>query len=434
MSSLDVRAIDERELAQKAAPAVKQGFRVFLSEAAFDRAVERGTSDTTREIGGVLVGEVLRDKAGPYLLVDTTVDALHAEEKGAELTFTHATWDHINQEMDSKHQGKRVVGWYHTHPGFGVFLSDRDQFIHKSFFNLPFQVAFVYDPKSREHGVFAWHDGEITRIRRYWVGEREQVWDAARTAGEPPGGNRGEPESARRPEPARNGEPALDASPSTLAMLIGVGVLLLFIGAFVGNWWGTASANRALAQVEHELAKAKVAGAQEAVASLDADLIGILRQSLGDAAMRKPIASAIAELDGLVKTLEADAATSEAAKPVVARIREARARLDQVAHDRATSEVLLAQLERASRGNGPSRVELGRDVAEQRAGLGALYAELARDVVKAGDKARAKRLLTLAARLDPGNQSRYEEQLRTFDKTASLPREQGAGPGSGGTK
>ena len=130
MSSLDTRAIDDKDVKQGKAPAVKTDFRVFVTEDAFDRAVERGAADTSREVGGVLVGELLRDDAGPFLRIDSTIDALHADEKGAEVTFTHATWKHIHEEMDAKHQGKKVVGWYHTHPGFGIFLSDRDQFIH----------------------------------------------------------------------------------------------------------------------------------------------------------------------------------------------------------------------------------------------------------------------------------------------------------------
>jgi proteasome lid subunit RPN8/RPN11 len=177
---LDVRQIAQKDLTTGRFPAVRQELRVVLAETAFDRAVTRGDADLTREIGGVLVGEILRDESGPFLLVDATIDALHAEEKGAELTFTHATWDHIHKEMDSKHAQKKIVGWYHTHPGFGIFLSDRDQFIHKSFFDLPFQIALVYDPKSKEHGVFAWREGQPARARRYWVGEREHTWDGAR--------------------------------------------------------------------------------------------------------------------------------------------------------------------------------------------------------------------------------------------------------------
>ncbi|TMQ25117.1 MAG: hypothetical protein E6J90_06620, partial [Deltaproteobacteria bacterium] len=161
--------------------------------------------------GGVLVGEVLRDDAGPYLRIDATIDALHADEKGAELTFTHATWEHIHKEMDGKHQDKRVVGWYHTHPGFGVFLSDRDQFIHKSFFNLPFQVAFVYDPKSREHGMFTWHDNEVWRARRYWIGAGGAAGPRSRRGAQAQEGRArgGQPRAGART--ARRRQPAGDA-------------------------------------------------------------------------------------------------------------------------------------------------------------------------------------------------------------------------------
>src|SRR5262249_11237499 len=114
MSSLDVRQIADKGLKSARFPTVRHGLRVFIGEDAFDRAVTRGDADTTREIGGVLVGELLRDESGPFLRVDATIDALHAEEKGAELTFTHATWEHIHKEMDSTHKDKKIVGWYHT--------------------------------------------------------------------------------------------------------------------------------------------------------------------------------------------------------------------------------------------------------------------------------------------------------------------------------
>jgi hypothetical protein len=128
------------------------------------------------------------------------------------------------------------------------------------------------------------------------------------------------------------------------------------------------------------------------------------------------------------------ASPSDRMKASAAILRAARERLIRIAEDRQSSEVLLAQLELKARSRGRSTEELGRDVNEQRSGLGALYAEIASDVAKAGDKTRAKRLLAIAAHLDPGNRARYEQQLRTFDKTASLPPDTGAAMGSGGTK
>lgn len=174
---IDTRALaGMSDVEEKPCPPVAHGFRLVLSEAVFDRMVARGGDDTSREVGGILVGQVYRDAAGPWVHVTTTIDALHAEEKGHELTLTHDTWSYIHDEMDSNHDDQRIVGWYHTHPGFGVFLSEQDTFIHRSFFDMPFQVALVYDPISREHGAFSWQADVPTRLGRYWVGDTEQTW------------------------------------------------------------------------------------------------------------------------------------------------------------------------------------------------------------------------------------------------------------------
>jgi proteasome lid subunit RPN8/RPN11 len=421
MSSLDIRAIDDGELRKEKAPAVKTEFRVFLSEEAFDRAVERGSADTTREIGGVLVGEVLKDDAGTYLKIETTIDALHADEKGAELTFTHATWEHINKEMDTKHKGKKLVGWYHTHPGFGVFLSDRDQFIQKSFFNLPFQVAFVYDPKSREHGMFTWHDNEVRRSRRYWVGTREQVWDGNRTSGEPTKKDV-ERKDDKEQAAARPPEPLLGEGAGALATMLVLGLIMLLIGGFVGQWWAGRGTQQLLLQAQAEIQKARQEGAALQLTQLQHDLVAVLRATLGNEAVHKPVADAIANLDGSIKSLEGQAGNPDAVKAVET-LKTLRENLVRLEDDRGGAYSTLETLEAYSKRNAMVRSDLERDVAVQRTGIGQLYAELATEVAKS-DKPRAMRLLATAALVDPANTPRYEQQLQTLDKNAKLPRGQ----------
>ena len=59
--------------------------------------------------------------------------------------FTQETWTRIHEEKDARYPDHKIVGWYHSHPGFGVFLSDHDLFIHKNFFSQPGQLAWVFD-------------------------------------------------------------------------------------------------------------------------------------------------------------------------------------------------------------------------------------------------------------------------------------------------
>src|SRR5206468_2706651 len=81
--------------------------------------------------------------------------------KAAQVTFTGKTWTHIQEVMDQSYPDMRILGWYHTHPGHGIFLSDMDLFIHKHFFNLPWHLAFVFDPQNQEEGLFAWRNANM---------------------------------------------------------------------------------------------------------------------------------------------------------------------------------------------------------------------------------------------------------------------------------
>src|SRR5207244_1370502 len=73
----------------------------------------------------------------------------------------------------------RIVGWYHSHPDFGIFLSDRDCFIHENFFSGPGQVAYVFDPVRDLEGMFAWQNGKPTPLPHFWVGNTIRTVEAS---------------------------------------------------------------------------------------------------------------------------------------------------------------------------------------------------------------------------------------------------------------
>jgi proteasome lid subunit RPN8/RPN11 len=125
-------------------------------------------SSATTEICGVLIGQD-RDRK---IEVTASIEGQNAEEAGAHVTFTQDTWEHIYAVKDKRFPDERIVGWYHSHPGFGVFLSDHDTFIHRNFFSSPGQVAWVFDPHSDEEGCFGWVDGRIERLTRIGVVDR----------------------------------------------------------------------------------------------------------------------------------------------------------------------------------------------------------------------------------------------------------------------
>jgi proteasome lid subunit RPN8/RPN11 len=151
----------------KAKPSNAQPALVMDSEVVRQIRQHARSSNKT-EVCGVLIGQD-RDQR---IDVAACIEGQNAEEAGAHVTFTQDTWEHIYAVKDQKYPEERIVGWYHSHPGFGVFLSDHDTFIHKNFFSSPGQVAWVFDPHSDEEGCFGWVGGRIERLKQIGVVDR----------------------------------------------------------------------------------------------------------------------------------------------------------------------------------------------------------------------------------------------------------------------
>jgi proteasome lid subunit RPN8/RPN11 len=221
----DVSQLASEKLPEAAFPAGgRTGYRFYLDPAVHAGVWQHARDNIAVEICGVLVGTVARDADGPFAHVRAFIRGEAAANKLAEVTFTHDTWARINQEMDTKYADQRIIGWYHSHPDFGVFLSDRDRFIQEHFFGGPGQVAYVVDPVRGTEGVFTWQAGKPALAPHYWVGDRVQVGTAAGD----------EPQPATQPTSTPAAPPPPAGPPAWLASLSAAGwYLLVFLLGFL---------------------------------------------------------------------------------------------------------------------------------------------------------------------------------------------------------
>ncbi len=115
-------------------------------------------SNTRVELGGVMLGRQYTDSDGqPYVVVSESLRASHYKATRGSFKFTHDTWSQITRDRKKFHPDLEMVGWYHTHPGWTVFLSPLDLFICDNFFNGPQNVALVIDPCNDDRGWFQWN-------------------------------------------------------------------------------------------------------------------------------------------------------------------------------------------------------------------------------------------------------------------------------------
>lgn len=147
--------------------------RVHFVRQAYADLTAHAKESVEAEVGGVLVGEVTEENGGPRVEVRAIIRAMAAREARAQITFTHETWTKIHKALDRDHPDLQIVGWYHTHPGFGVEFSAMDKFIQENFFSGKTQVAFLTDPLGGDTAILINGKDGLEPLSKFWVDGRE---------------------------------------------------------------------------------------------------------------------------------------------------------------------------------------------------------------------------------------------------------------------
>ena len=128
---------------------------IYIFESVLGGMVDYFTKDRYRELAGFLIGGLHTDRR-PYIEVRGFLPAVDARSRPASVTLTHETWAALTRRVDAEYPGELILGWAHSHPSLGVFLSSYDLFIQRHFFSQPWQIALVIDPCRKQLGFFQW--------------------------------------------------------------------------------------------------------------------------------------------------------------------------------------------------------------------------------------------------------------------------------------
>lgn len=113
------------------------------------------------EIFGYLVGEIFSWKEKKYVIIEDQI-SIKAGTHSQHFTVSHleGTAGKFEEEFQKlkrtrKNENLRIIGWWHSHPNFGCFLSSTDVETQQYFFPESYQVALVVDPIRDEFDFYS---------------------------------------------------------------------------------------------------------------------------------------------------------------------------------------------------------------------------------------------------------------------------------------
>jgi proteasome lid subunit RPN8/RPN11 len=148
--------------------------RVAMDRSPYAELIAHAKESLDKEICGVLVGDVCEDDEGSFVHIKAVIRGDAAQQGSTHVTYTQETWTAIHKTMEERYRKLQIVGWYHSHPGYGVQFSEMDRFIQKNFFFGPTQLGLVIDPLGGDVSICVNTDAGLQNIGQFWVDGREQ--------------------------------------------------------------------------------------------------------------------------------------------------------------------------------------------------------------------------------------------------------------------
>lgn len=112
------------------------------------------------EIFGYLIGNILKWEEKVYIVIEELLFLLGAVYSDkyftSQIEGTAGKYESKFQRLKKRtnNQDLRILGWFHSHPDFGCFLSSTDLKTQRYFFPESYQVALVVDPIRDEYQFF----------------------------------------------------------------------------------------------------------------------------------------------------------------------------------------------------------------------------------------------------------------------------------------
>lgn len=143
--------------------------KIYIKQDVYKEIEKFSKIDTTRERGGILIGDYAEINNKKNVIISAFIEAKYTDASASTLTFTHESWNYIHSEQEKLYPDKKILGWQHTHPSYGIFLSNYDIFIQENFFNLPWQIAYVVDPIAVTRGFFQWRNDKVEKTSGFYI-------------------------------------------------------------------------------------------------------------------------------------------------------------------------------------------------------------------------------------------------------------------------
>jgi proteasome lid subunit RPN8/RPN11 len=134
-------------------------FYVSIPKEVLNKVMDSAKS-TDKEVIGVLIGKIEKHT----VVVEDAVSG-EQESDNTRAVLPPKTIAEVTDKILKGDIKGRIVGWYHSHPGFGIFMSGTDINTQRNLQQFSSNVtALIVEPDDEERGFFTLHEDHVVQL------------------------------------------------------------------------------------------------------------------------------------------------------------------------------------------------------------------------------------------------------------------------------
>ena len=161
-------------------------YKIFIIEHALKTIWKHAKEGMPQGVGGILLGGLYRDpdRDEEYVEIHNAFPSASSFNEEMSLRVVNRVIADMEQVSIKTYPNQIVIGWYHTHPGKGIFFSENDVLIHETFYRETANVALILDPVMeidplretyKNIAFFYWKGKSIAKSSGYYAYKPRQL-------------------------------------------------------------------------------------------------------------------------------------------------------------------------------------------------------------------------------------------------------------------
>ena len=143
-------------------------FTIYITEDVFNGILSHAKQYGENEVIGKLVGRPYKHPTVDYRFVDiwghVPVESISTP---VSVKYSPGALEDLGEDLLTDYEEDIVVGWYHSHPGHGCFLSAQDIETQQRNYLEWYHCALVVDPYRNEFKFFRVERGRPLEVEYY---------------------------------------------------------------------------------------------------------------------------------------------------------------------------------------------------------------------------------------------------------------------------